>query len=48
MSRVPRAVVASMTEFTHDPHMLNEYRAKLARVMERLANAPKIGGSANR
>jgi hypothetical protein len=33
---VPRPVVASMTEFTHDPRVLNEYRAKLARVMERL------------
>jgi hypothetical protein len=40
MSRVPRAVVASMTAFTHDPRVVNEYRTKLARVMERLANAP--------
>jgi hypothetical protein len=46
--RVLRAVVASMTAFTHDPRVLNEYRAKLARVMERLANAPKTSGSANR
>jgi hypothetical protein len=36
MSRVPRAVVASMTAFTHDPRVVNEYRTKLARVIEQL------------
>jgi hypothetical protein len=34
--RVPRAVVASMTAFTHDPRVVNEYRTKLARVIEQL------------
>jgi hypothetical protein len=39
--RVPRAVVASMTAFTHDPRVVNEYRAKLARVIERLQREMK-------
>jgi hypothetical protein len=34
--RVPRAVVASMTAFTHDPRVVNEYRTKLARAIEQL------------
>jgi hypothetical protein len=34
--RVPRAVVASMTAFTHDPRVVNKHRAKLAWVIERL------------
>jgi hypothetical protein len=39
--RVPRPVVASMTAFTHDPRVVNEYRAKLARVIERLQREMK-------
>jgi hypothetical protein len=39
--RVPHAVVASMTAFTHDPRVVNEYRAKLARVIERLQREMK-------
>ena len=34
--RVPRAVAADMTAFTHDPRVVNAYRTKLARVIERL------------
>jgi len=34
--RVPRAVVADMTAFTHDPRVVNAYRTKLARVIDRL------------
>jgi hypothetical protein len=29
-------VVASMTAFTHDPRVVNEYRTKLARAIEQL------------
>ena len=34
--RVPRAVVADMTAFTHDPRVVNAYRTKLVRVIEQL------------